>query len=144
MSTSVEVVNYDVDKRIESSSPRTNGDSNRFGPAGVSLPHDICRSYAWTQTYIYQPLLRSSKTWTGPALLKEHSTPLFHATKVDNTAWVHITLTISTLPVRGCRFNLNINRSLGLLEYVASTHKVSTHTRLQRYGPQSAQAGSLC
>jgi hypothetical protein len=38
-----QLINYDVAQLIESSSPRSNGDSNQFGPAGVSLPHDICR-----------------------------------------------------------------------------------------------------
>jgi hypothetical protein len=37
-----QLVNYDVAQLIESSSPRSNDDSNWFGPAGVSLPHDIC------------------------------------------------------------------------------------------------------
>jgi hypothetical protein len=38
-----QLINYDVAQLIESSSPRSNGDLNRFGPAGVSSPHDICR-----------------------------------------------------------------------------------------------------
>jgi hypothetical protein len=33
-------INYDAGRLIESSSSRSNGDSNRLSPAGVSLPHD--------------------------------------------------------------------------------------------------------
>jgi hypothetical protein len=39
----LQLMNYDVVELIESSSPRSNSYLNRFGPAGVSLPHDICR-----------------------------------------------------------------------------------------------------
>jgi hypothetical protein len=40
----IQSINYDAVQLIESSSLRSSGDSNRFGPARVSLPHDICRS----------------------------------------------------------------------------------------------------
>jgi hypothetical protein len=39
----LQLINYDVAQLIESSSSISNDDSSRFGPAGVSLPHDICR-----------------------------------------------------------------------------------------------------
>jgi hypothetical protein len=62
----VSLINYDVAQLIESSSPRSCSDSNRFGPAGVSLPHDICRSrsvdpnlHISTCTQILQNLNRS-------------------------------------------------------------------------------------
>jgi hypothetical protein len=38
-----QLINYDVAQLIESSSPRSNTDSNRFGQARIFLPHDICR-----------------------------------------------------------------------------------------------------
>jgi hypothetical protein len=67
MSIIVSLINYDVAHLIESFLPRSNGDSNRFGPAGVSLPHDICRSrsadpnlHISTHTQIPQNLNRSA------------------------------------------------------------------------------------
>jgi hypothetical protein len=44
ISIHVSLINYDVAQLIESSSPRSCGDSNWFGLAGVSLPHDVCKS----------------------------------------------------------------------------------------------------
>ena len=44
ISNIVSLINYDVRQRIESCSLTSNDDSNWFGPARVSLPHDICRS----------------------------------------------------------------------------------------------------
>jgi hypothetical protein len=74
ISIHVSLINYDAAQLIESSSPRSYGDSNRFGPAGVFLPHDICRSrsadpklHISTLTQILQNGNRSSTT-------REHST----------------------------------------------------------------------
>jgi hypothetical protein len=67
MSIKVSLINYHVAQLIESSLPRSNDDSNRFGPARVSLPHDICRSrsvdpnlHISTRTQIPQNLNRSA------------------------------------------------------------------------------------
>jgi hypothetical protein len=69
ISIHVSLINYDAAQLIESSSPRSYGDSNRFGPARVSLPHDICRSrsadpnlHISTLTRILQNGNRSSAT----------------------------------------------------------------------------------
>ena len=60
-------------QRIESPSPRSNGDSNRFGPAGVSLPHDICRSRSGPEaTYIDPHLDPAKHEWV--CATREHST----------------------------------------------------------------------
>jgi hypothetical protein len=63
MSITVSLINYDAGQRIESPSPRSNDDSNRFGPAGVSLPHDISRSRS-------EPGSRPEPTYINP-----HSDP---------------------------------------------------------------------
>jgi hypothetical protein len=52
-STNVLVINYDAVQLIESFSPRSSGNSNRFSPAGFSLLHDICRPRSGPEpTYI--------------------------------------------------------------------------------------------
>jgi hypothetical protein len=126
-------------RRIESSSPRSNGDSNRFGPTRVSLPHDICRSRfrnrIQTQTYIYQPVPRSPKTWTD-LRYPGAQYPLYYVVcpwRIRRSV-LHSTPTISIRLVHNYLFKLRINRGKGLLEYVASTSKSRTQ---QAYNEQS-------
>jgi putative component of toxin-antitoxin plasmid stabilization module len=131
-------------QRVESSSPRSNGDSNRFGPAGVSLPHDICRSRSRPGskpklTYInpYPDL----QTWTS--LRYPGAQYPLHCVICPwriRRGVLHGTPTISIRPVRSCLFKLRINRGKGLPEYVASTGKVLTTHRPTTNGPQSTQA----
>jgi hypothetical protein len=81
MSITVSLINYDVAQLIESSLPRSNDNSNWFGPAGVSLPHDICRSrsvdpnlHISTHTQIPQNLNRSALPGsTVPTTLRRSS-----------------------------------------------------------------------
>ena len=62
-----------------------------YNPAGISRPHDICRS----PTYIYQPTLGSSKQEQVRAT-REYSTPPIQPI----ATWVYAIPTISPLPVR--------------------------------------------
>jgi hypothetical protein len=130
ISIRVSFINYDIEQRIESSS-RNNGDSNRLGPARVSLPHDVCRYRS--RTYIHQPSPRSSKTWTGPAPLKS---TVLHL-PVPLSWWITPDVYTLLSPSLYSRCAVSLSRIrlaevLGLLEYVASTIKSRLTTGLQR------------
>jgi hypothetical protein len=135
MSITVSLINYDVAQLIESSLPRSNDNSNWFGPAGVSLPHDICRSrsvdpnlHISTRTQIPQNLNRSALPGsTVPTTLRRSS-----LTDLQNV--LHGTPTIFIRPVCSCLFKLRINRGKGLPEYVAST---TSHDHRQLYNDLS-------
>jgi hypothetical protein len=63
ITTIISLINYDAVQLIESSSSlRSSGDSNRFSPVGVFLPHDICRS----------------RLGPEPTYINPHSDPLKH------------------------------------------------------------------
>jgi hypothetical protein len=105
-SSKLEVVNYDANQGIESPSPRSNDDSNRFGPAGISLPHDICRSRSVDPNLHISTLTWILQNENGSSATREHSTPPPCVVRLRGfIGWVHATLTISTLPVRGCPFS---------------------------------------
>jgi hypothetical protein len=96
-------INYNAAQLIESSSPRSSGDSNRFGPARISLPHDI-GSFR-SRNYIYQPSLGSFEIGTGPALSESIvPTSLHRSSLTDSQECIHDTPAISPLLVRGYRF----------------------------------------
>jgi hypothetical protein len=96
-------INYNAAQLIESSSPRSSGDSNRFGPAGVSLSQYIGNFRS--QNYIYQPSLGSSEIGTGLALPESIvPTSLRRSSLMNSQECVHDTPAISPLPVRGYRF----------------------------------------
>ena len=90
-------------QRVESPSPRSNGDSNRLGPAGVSLPHDICRSRSGPEPTYINLYLDPPKREPVYAT-REHSTPPPCATPGGFIGCVHATLAISPLPVCGWPF----------------------------------------
>jgi hypothetical protein len=125
-------------QRVESSSLRSNDDSNRFGPAGVSLPHDKCR---W-RTYTHQHLLESSKIGTGLALFES----IVHCVvRPDGFTWACYMVLLSYLYSQ-CVVVVShkgIAKILGLPEHVANTSKVLTTHRPTTNGPKSTQAGSL-
>ena len=81
-------------QRIESTSPRSNGYSNRFSLAGVSLPHDICRSRPKPEPTYINPHSDPPKRELVCAT-REHSTPPPCTTPGGFTGCVHATLTIS-------------------------------------------------
>jgi hypothetical protein len=105
-------------QRIESPSTRSNGDSNQFGPARVSLPHDIYRSRTGLEpTYInpHSALPKPEPVYTT----WEHNTPPLYATAGGSTGWVHATLTISHAQCVIVFSSNGIAEILGLPEHVA-------------------------
>jgi hypothetical protein len=114
-------------RRIESSSPRSNGDSNRFGPAGVSLPHDIWKSrsvdpnlYISTRTQIPQNLNRPALPGsTVPTTLCRSS--LMDSQKCVTRYSHHL-----YSPGAQLSFQVKDKPGKGLSEYVASTSKSRT------------------
>ena len=89
----VSIINYD-DWRIESPSLRSNDDLNRFGPVGVSLPHDICRSRSGPELTYINPHLDPPKHELVYAT-QEHSTSPPCTTPSGFIGCVHAILTIS-------------------------------------------------
>jgi hypothetical protein len=61
-------------QRVESSSPRSSGDSNRFGPTRVSLPHDICRSMSVDPNLHISTLTQILQNGNQSSATREHST----------------------------------------------------------------------
>jgi hypothetical protein len=146
ISIHVSLINYDAGQRIESSSPRSSGDWNRFGPVGVSLPHDICRSrsanpnlHISTRTQIPQNLNRSALPGsTIPTTL--HCSSMMDSQKCVTRYSNHLhspspELSFQVKDKPGQRLIGVCGQYWQSLEYITS---------LQRYGPQLSQAGSLC
>ena len=95
INTIVSLINYDVEQRIESSSSRSNDDSNRLKPSW-GFP---------TTRYMQVPDLHISTIPMDPPKHEldrttlEHSTPPPYAVLDGIAGWVHATPAISPLPV---------------------------------------------
>jgi hypothetical protein len=92
------------------------------------------RTQVQTRTYIYQPSLRSSKMWTGPALPESTVHHLPAPLLVDSQDGYTI---LSPSPHSQCAVIVSHNgiaKVLGLPEYVASTAKSRTQ---QAYNERS-------
>jgi hypothetical protein len=106
----------------------------RFGPAGVFLPHDICRSRPRPEPTYINPHsdLQNLNRSTLPESIVLHLPASFDYGRF--TGWVHATLTISTLPVRSVFSSKRIAEVSGLPEYVAST---ASHNHIRPYNDRS-------
>ena len=121
---------------IESSSARSNGNSNRFGPAGFPY-HTTYAGLRPTYINLHLDLPKREPVYAT----REHSTPPPYATPSGFIGCVHTTLTISHAQCPVVFSHNGIAKVLGLPKYVASTTKSRPHGGLQWYGPQSTQAG---
>ena len=132
-STNASVISYDAVQLIESSSPRSRSDSNRFGLARVSLPHHIYRFRSEPEpTYIN---LHSDPPKCEPVCaMREHNTPPPCATPGGFTRWVHATLTISHAQCAVVFSHNRIAEVSGLPEYVTST---TSHNHKRPYKDRS-------
>jgi hypothetical protein len=83
ISIHVSLINYDAVQLIESSSPRSSDDSNRFGPAGVSLPHDICRSRSADPNLHISTLTRILQNGNWSSATREPVSHLLESFKPD-------------------------------------------------------------
>ena len=83
-----------------------------YNPTGDSRPHDICRS----PTYIYQPILGSSKTRTGP----RHPRTQYSTIPAQGHVGTRYSRHLSTPSARLAILVIE-SPSTGLPEYVVST-----------------------
>jgi hypothetical protein len=129
------ISNYDVAQLIESSSPRSNDDSNRFGLAGVSLPHDICRFRSRpVPTYIdphSDPPIREPVQRYPRASIPPHG--IVQAWRIHKHGYTILPPSLHSQ----CAVivsHIRIAQMLGLPEYVAST---ASHDHRQLYNDRS-------
>jgi hypothetical protein len=130
-----QLINYDVAQLIESSSPRSNDDLNRFGPAGVSLPHDICRFRSGpVPTYIHPhsdpPIREPVQHYPGASIPPLGIVQAWRIHKHGYTILPPSLHSQCTVIISHTR----IAQMLGLPEYVAST---ASHDHRQLYNDRS-------
>jgi hypothetical protein len=127
ISIHVSLINYDAAQLIESSSPRSCDDSNRFGPARVSLPHDICRSRprpepAYINPHLDPPIQESVQRYPRASIWRIHK---HRYTILPPSLHSQCAVIVS---LKG------LAKVLGLPEYVAST---ASHDHRQLYNDRS-------
>jgi hypothetical protein len=123
ISIHVSLINYDATQLIESSSPRSCGDSNQFGQVRVSLPHNICRSRSADPNLHISTLTQILQNGNRSRATQKHSTHFTASFVPNGFTGVYYTILPPSLHSQYAVIisHKGIAQMLGLPEYVAST-----------------------